>query len=69
MTTSTRLKIGKEIKDIRVSLNLSQPGFRDLFNSSKPEDVRSVTQQDISKYENGQAGIKVEVLEHMRSLI
>lgn len=63
-----RKRIGREIRLIRAQRDLTQPAFARFFNETKPPEVREITQQDLSKYETGATGIKVEVLEHIRSL-
>jgi len=63
-----RKKIGYEIRNIRVSLKLTQQEFVGLFNKSYPEMIKT-TQADISRYELAQCGIPAEKLEKFRSLV
>jgi transcriptional regulator with XRE-family HTH domain len=61
-------KIGYEIRNIRVKLNLTQKQFTELFNETDPKMIK-VTQADVSRYELAQVSIPAEKLEKFRSLI
>jgi len=47
-----KINIGKDIKNIRKKLHLTQAELADLFNKTPPKKIR-VHRRDISKYETG----------------
>ena len=61
-------KIGCEIRNIRVKLNLTQKQFTELFNETDPKMIKT-TQADVSRYELAQVSIPAEKLEKFRSLL
>lgn len=62
-----RKRIGKEIRKIRKSLELTQAEFVDLFNKRLPRDI-TMRLADISRYELSSVRIPAEKLEKIRSL-
>ncbi len=61
-------KIGYEIRNIRVRLDLTQQQFTELFNETDPKMIK-ITQADVSRYELAQVSIPAEKLEKFRSLL
>ena len=56
---SDKAKIGKQIKDIRKALGLTQQGFADRFNATCPSNL-ATTRADIARYETGKNSVPAE---------
>ena len=56
---SDKHSIGKQLKDIRKALGLTQQGFADLFNSKCPANL-ATTRADIARYETGRNSVPAE---------
>lgn len=60
-------KISNEIKQLRISMGLSQTEFCRLFNSTPPRNIK-LTQDVLSKYESGVYLPRVDKYRKIRSL-